>query len=134
MVKERKVETFVNIARVRRQTRLSLHRLKVLLLAGILAVSLQLARGSETLTLIGRPNPDSGPTEISTEIWVVDINSIDSAQQNFIADVAVVLRWKDSRLAHQWWSCTLRARPNLASAGRHRERNQLRQSQAAGVS
>jgi hypothetical protein len=31
---------------------------------------------------------------------VVDINSIDSAQQIFTADIAVVLRWRDSRLAH----------------------------------
>jgi hypothetical protein len=30
----------------------------------------------------------------------VDITSIDSAQQNFTADIAVVLRWKDARLAH----------------------------------
>jgi len=30
----------------------------------------------------------------------VDINSIDSAQQNFTADIAIVLRWKDTRLAH----------------------------------
>jgi neurotransmitter-gated ion-channel len=31
---------------------------------------------------------------------VVDISNIDSAQQNFTADVAVVLRWRDPRLAH----------------------------------
>jgi hypothetical protein len=30
----------------------------------------------------------------------VDINNIDSAQQNFTADIAIVLRWKDARLAH----------------------------------
>jgi hypothetical protein len=33
-------------------------------------------------------------------MWVVDINSIDSAQQTFTAEIAVVLRWKDPRLAH----------------------------------
>ena len=31
---------------------------------------------------------------------MADISNIDSAQQNFTAEVAVVLRWKDSRLAH----------------------------------
>jgi len=31
---------------------------------------------------------------------MVDIISIDSAQQSFSADIAVVLRWRDSRLAH----------------------------------
>jgi len=59
-----------------------------------------MARSSETPTLIERPNADSGPTQISVEIWVVDINSIDSAQQSFTADIAIVLRWKDPRLAH----------------------------------
>jgi Neurotransmitter-gated ion-channel transmembrane region./Neurotransmitter-gated ion-channel ligand binding domain. len=73
---------------------------KVLLLVGLFTASTQLAQTSETLRLIDRPNADSGPTQISTEIWVVDINSIDSAQQSFVADVAIVLRWKDSRLAH----------------------------------
>jgi hypothetical protein len=33
-------------------------------------------------------------------MWVVDISSIDSAQQTFTAEIAVVLRWKDPRLAH----------------------------------
>src|SRR6266581_3398140 len=73
---------------------------RLLLLAGLFAASIRLAHSSETLTLIDRPAADSGPTEISAGIWVVDINSIDSAQQSFVADVAVVLRWKDSRLAH----------------------------------
>ena len=50
--------------------------------------------------LIDRPNADSGPTEISVGMWVVDISSIDSAQQTFTAEIAVVLRWKDPRLTH----------------------------------
>jgi hypothetical protein len=33
-------------------------------------------------------------------MWVVDISNIDSVQQNFTAEIAVILRWKDSRLAH----------------------------------
>jgi hypothetical protein len=70
------------------------------LLVVLLAMSIKLAYSSETLTLIDRPAADSGPTEISVGIWFVDINSIDSAQQSFGADIAVVLRWKDSRLAH----------------------------------
>ena len=47
-----------------------------------------------------RPNVDSGPTRVSVGMLVVDIKSIDSAQQRFTADVAGALRWKDSRLAH----------------------------------
>src|SRR2546430_8488317 len=66
----------------------------------LFAISIQLALGSEAPALIDRPNADAGPTQVSVEIWVVDINSIDSAQQNFTADIVVVLRWEDSRLTH----------------------------------
>jgi hypothetical protein len=75
-------------------------RSKFLPVAGFLAISIQLARSAETPTLIERPNANSSPTQISVAIWFVDINSIDSAQQSFTADVFVVLRWKDPRLAH----------------------------------
>jgi hypothetical protein len=71
-----------------------------LLVAGFLAASIQLARSSEPPNLIERPNADSGPTQISVAIWFVDVSSIDSAQQSFTADVIVILRWKDPRLAH----------------------------------
>src|SRR6266571_6109850 len=37
---------------------------------------------------------------LTVGIWVADISNIDSAQQNFTAELAVVLRWQDSRLAH----------------------------------
>jgi hypothetical protein len=50
--------------------------------------------------LIDRPDADSGPSEISVGMWVADISSIDSAQQTFTAEIAVVLRWKDPRLVH----------------------------------
>jgi Neurotransmitter-gated ion-channel ligand binding domain len=66
----------------------------------LFATSIQLALGSEAPSLIDRPNAGSGPTQISVGIWVADISNIDSAQQNFTAELAVVLRWKDSRLAH----------------------------------
>ena len=66
----------------------------------VFALSIRLTLGSEAPALIDRPNADSGPTEISVGIWVADISNIDSAQQNFTAELAVVLRWKDPRLAH----------------------------------
>ena len=66
----------------------------------LFATSIQLALGSEAPSLIDRPNAGSGPTQISVGIWVADISNIDSVQQNFTAELAVVLRWKDSRLAH----------------------------------
>ncbi len=70
------------------------------LVVSILVRSIQLASSAEMPPLIDRPNADSGPTEISVGMWVVDISSIDSAQQTFTAEIAVVLRWKDPRLAH----------------------------------
>jgi len=77
-----------------------IQRIKFLLLAGLLVGSARLAASAEAPTLIERPNANSGPTQVSVQIWFVDINSIDSAQQSFTADVAIVLRWKDPRLAH----------------------------------
>src|SRR6266436_2291436 len=66
----------------------------------LFALSIRLTLGSEAPALIDRPSADSGPTQISVGIWVADISNIDSAQQTFTAEIAVVLRWKDSRLAH----------------------------------
>ena len=70
------------------------------LLLILFAMSIQLARGAETPSAIERPAANDGPTRVSIGIWVVDINNIDSAQQNFTADIGVVLQWKDARLAH----------------------------------
>src|ERR1700746_3501311 len=63
-------------------------------------MSIQVVQSAETPALIERPGSGNGPTQVSVGIWIVDINSIDSAQQNFTADIAIVLRWKDVRLAH----------------------------------
>src|SRR5262249_37464077 len=64
------------------------------------AMSILHAQGAEAPGLIERPAAESGPTEVSVGIWVVDISKIDSAEQSFTADIAMVLRWKDTRLAH----------------------------------
>ena len=72
----------------------------LLLCLGFVAMSIQLGRGADTAVPIERPAADAGPTQVSVGIWVVDITNIDGAQQNFTADIAVVLRWKDNRLAH----------------------------------
>src|SRR6267143_5528792 len=90
----------MNTARTYRPRRLGLRRTKFLLLTGFLAASIQVAPGSEAPTLIERPNAGAGPTQVSIAIWIVDINSIDSAQQSFGADVFIGLRWRDPRLAH----------------------------------
>ena len=66
----------------------------------ILAMSIQLAWSADPPAVIDRPVADERPTQISVGIWIADVTSIDSAQQSFTAEVAVVLRWKDPRLAH----------------------------------
>jgi hypothetical protein len=66
----------------------------------LFVMPIRLGRSAEAPALIERPASTAGPTEVSVGIWVVDITNIDSAQQNFTADIAVVLRWKDARLAH----------------------------------
>lgn len=42
--------------------------------------------------LVERPAAESGPTQVSVGIWIVDITNIDSAQQTFTGDIAIVLR------------------------------------------
>lgn len=71
-----------------------------LILAGLLATAIQWSHGAETPTLIDRSNADLGPTKVSVAMWIVDISSINSAEQTFSADVFIALRWKDPRLAH----------------------------------
>jgi hypothetical protein len=70
------------------------------LLVVLLAMSIQFARGADLPAVIERPASGNGPTQVSVGIWIVDISKIDSAEQSFTAEVAVVLRWKDPRLAH----------------------------------
>ena len=69
-------------------------------LVSLLAISILDAGGAEMPAVIERPGADDGPTRVSIGIWIVDISSIDSAQQSFTAEMALVLRWKDPRLAH----------------------------------
>ena len=46
-----------------------------------------------------RPNKLEGPTTVHFFAFVVDINNINAAAQNFTANVFLCLRWKDARLA-----------------------------------
>ena len=74
--------------------------MKRILVIVFVAMSIQLLRCAETPALIERPASGNSPTQVSVGIWIVDISKIDSAEQSFTAEVAVVLRWKDPRLAH----------------------------------
>jgi hypothetical protein len=57
-----------------------------LLLLLIFAVSIAIGRSAETLGLIERPAAETGPTQVSVGIWIVDISKIDSAEQSFTAE------------------------------------------------
>jgi hypothetical protein len=46
-----------------------------------------------------RPDEWFGPTEVKFFIFVVDIDGIDDAEQNFMANVYIRLRWQDRRLS-----------------------------------
>jgi len=52
-------------------------------LVSLLAISILDAGGAEMPAVIERPGADDGPTRVSIGIWMVDITSIDSAQQSF---------------------------------------------------
>jgi len=46
-----------------------------------------------------RPNPAQGPTEVQVQIFLVDLDAIDSAAQSFDANVYFEATWIDPRLA-----------------------------------
>jgi len=48
---------------------------------------------------VSRPEAEKGPTKVYGGMWLIDIDSIDSSAQNFVANVFVIFRWKDPRLA-----------------------------------
>src|SRR5256886_8272688 len=66
----------------------------------VFALSIRLTLGSHAPALTDRPHADSGTSESAVGMWVVNISSIDRANQPCTAEIAVVLRWKDPRLAH----------------------------------
>ncbi len=47
----------------------------------------------------GRPNKDSGATEVGFFVFVLDVDDIDGAEQNFTVNVFLFMTWKDPRLS-----------------------------------
>ncbi len=45
-----------------------------------------------------RPGADSGPTDVAIGLYLIDVSSINDADQSFSADLFIVLSWHDSRL------------------------------------
>ena len=49
---------------------------------------------------ISRPGPTNVPTEVYISIYIIDLDNVSSADQNFTANVFVEAQWKDVRLKH----------------------------------
>jgi hypothetical protein len=70
-----------------------------------LAVALLCAAASRGLAAAPPPEEDAarpdrdGPTHVAAQVFLVDVSKIDGAAQSLSADVFVVLRWRDPRLA-----------------------------------
>lgn len=45
--------------------------------------------------------PTEGPTRVEVLVFVIDVDTIDSANQRFAANVFLAYRWQDPRLAHK---------------------------------
>ena len=48
-----------------------------------------------------RPGPENVPTKVEIDLYVIDIDDINSAQQNFISNIFIEAKWKDQRLANR---------------------------------
>ena len=46
-----------------------------------------------------RPDKDSGATEVDFFVFVLDVDDIDGAEQNFTVNVFLLMSWQDERLA-----------------------------------
>jgi len=63
-----------------------------------ICLALTLLAGSTAWADISRPAGDH--TRVDVLIFVIDVDEIDSANQNFAANVFLSFRWQDPRLAH----------------------------------
>ena len=58
------------------------------------------ARGEMEGGTLSRPGKDEGPTKIYVAMGLLDVDEIDTANQNFTANLFITARWNDPRLAH----------------------------------
>jgi len=62
-----------------------------------------------THAAMNRPNMEEGkPTEISVLGAILDVDKIDSAEQNFTLNLYTIFRWSDPRLAHDGQGSVIR--------------------------
>ena len=56
--------------------------------------------GQSALADISRPGKAGQPTKVSVSIYVLDLDTVNTANQDFVANVYFIYRWHDPRLAH----------------------------------
>ena len=56
---------------------------------------------TRAMVTFSRPTQDGEPTQVFIDIYILDVDEIDSANQNFTANVFFKTSWKDPRLAHK---------------------------------
>jgi hypothetical protein len=68
--------------------------------AVILVVALALPGTCTAAEVVTRPDPSGKATRVRAAFYLVDVAEIDDAKRTFTADLYIVLRWEDARLAH----------------------------------
>ncbi len=74
--------------------------IKVTICLVILFLPLVGARGEMEDVALSRPGKDEGATKIYVALGLLDVDEIDTANQNFTANLFITARWYDPRLAH----------------------------------
>ena len=70
-------------------------------LNSIFFLLLILSMGQSALANITRPGEDGQPTKIYVSIYILNLDSVDTANQSFIANIYFIYKWHDSRLVHK---------------------------------
>ena len=70
-------------------------------LNNILFLLLILLMSQSAVANITRPSEDGQPTKIYVSIYILDLGSVDTANQSFIANIYFIYKWHDPRLVHK---------------------------------
>ena len=70
-------------------------------LNNIFLLLLILPMSQSALANITRPGEQGQPTKVYVSIFVMDLDTVDTAEQNFIANVYFIYRWHDPGLVHE---------------------------------
>ena len=70
-------------------------------LNNIFLLLLILSMSQSALANISRPGEQGQPTKVYVSMFIMDLDAVDTAEQNFIANVFFVYRWHDPGLAHE---------------------------------